>query len=183
MHQAFKFLLTSVALGAFITGLLPTSVSGQESETTVETRAFGGVKEANVFAPKYKERIQTYSEQIEMGSTKGWLTPAEVDQFSKRLDEMRKMESDAASKGWTRADIDAVEKVFQKFNIDLTAAANKAPAESETTTPAAKPPVSSASEKATSTADGGAAVSSSNKKSTSKVKKSPSKATPKKSAK
>lgn len=100
------------------------------SETTVETRGVG-FKGANVFNPKYKERIGTYTEQIQMGLTKGWLTSEEGEHFSKRLEDMKKQEAAAAAKGWVKADVDAIDKVFTQFNIDLTKAANK-PAPSAT---------------------------------------------------
>ena len=183
MNRTVKFLAVSATFGAVFCGLLPLSVSGQETTTTVETRGFGGVKEANVFAPKYKERIQTYSEQISMGSTKGWLTPAEVEQFTARLNEMRKMEADAAAKGWVKSDIDAVEKVFQKFNIDLTAAANKPAASAKPeTAPAETSPEAKPAAQPVSTKSSGATSASSKKKSSSgsKAGKSSTKAPAKK---
>lgn len=98
--------------------------SSFSSETTIETRGVG-FKGANVFNPKYKERIGTYAEQIEMGQNKGWLTPAEVTEFKSRLEGMKQQEAAAAAKGWVKSDIDAIDKVFTQFNIDLTKATNK----------------------------------------------------------
>lgn len=123
----FRFLVASLGvtacalsfhLSAFAQG------STVSSETTIQTRGVG-FKGANVFNPKYKERIGTYAEQIEMGQNKGWLTPSEVTEFKSRLEGMKQQEAAAAAKGWVKTDIDAIDKVFTQFNIDLTKAANK----------------------------------------------------------
>jgi hypothetical protein len=139
MNRFGNLLLASFGLAACISALNQTGAIAQSgtvsSETTVETRGVG-FKGANVFNPKYKERIGTYAEQIEMGSTKGWLTAAEVEQFKTRLEGMKQQEAAAAAKGWVKADVDAIDKVFTQFNIDLTKAANK-PAKAAPATPAA----------------------------------------------
>lgn len=125
--KRFRFLVASLGvtacalsfhLSAFAQG------STVSSETTIQTRGVG-FKGANVFNPKYKERIGTYAEQIEMGQNKGWLTPSEVTEFKSRLEGMKQQEAAAAAKGWVKTDIDAIDKVFTQFNIDLTKAANK----------------------------------------------------------
>ncbi len=113
----------------------PDPEGSSSSSTTVETSGVG-FKGANAYNPKYKQRIGTYSEQIEMGLNKGWLTAAEGAEFKRRLDEMKTMEAAAAANGWAKADVDKVEKVFTTFNIDLSNASNKKPA-STSTTPAA----------------------------------------------
>ncbi len=125
--KRFRFLVASLGMTAcalsFHVGAFAQS-STVSSETTVQTRGVG-FKGANVFNPKYKERIGTYAEQIEMGQNKGWLTPEEVSQFKSRLEGMKQQEAAAAAKGWVKSDIDAIDKVFTQFNIDLTKAANK----------------------------------------------------------
>lgn len=128
MNRFGKLLLASLGLAACGACFNQSDVLAQSStvssETTVETRGVG-FKGANVFNPKYKERIGTYTEQIQMGLTKGWLTSEEGEHFSKRLEDMKKQEAAAAAKGWVKADVDAIDKVFTQFNIDLTKAANK----------------------------------------------------------
>lgn len=141
MRYDGKIVLTflSLALCVNIATSIPISAQGTVStETTIETRGVG-FKGANVFNPKYKERIGTYTEQIEMGRTKGWLTAQEVEQFSARLEGMKKAEADAAASGWIKADVDAIDKLFTQFNMDLHKASNK-PAPAATTTPAASAP-------------------------------------------
>ena len=135
MSQFNKILVATLGfvVGVNIVGQGVASAQSSSSETTIETRGVG-FKGANVFNPKYKERIGTYEEQIQMGTTKGWLTPAEVEHFKTRLEGMKKQEADAAAKGWVKADVDAIDKVFTQFNIDLTKAANKPPASAKTTT-------------------------------------------------
>lgn len=145
MSQFSKTLVTTLGLVVSVNIAASLSVSAQSSsssssETTV-TRGVG-FKGANVFNPKYKERIGTYEEQIQMGITKGWLTAAEAEHFTSRLEGMRQQEAAAAAKGWVKADVDAIDKVFTGFNIDLTKAANKpagAASSTTSTTTTAKP--------------------------------------------
>ncbi len=126
MSHLSKTLVATLGLVVGITIAAPLCASAQSSssETTVETRGVG-FKGANVFNPKYKERIGTYQEQLQMGLTKGWLTQAEVDAFQTRLDGMKKQEADYAAKGWVKADVDVIDKVFTQFNMDLHKASNK----------------------------------------------------------
>ncbi len=151
MNKQANRVLTSIG---FVLCLTVVSVPAFAQEgttsttTTVETRGVG-FKGANVFNPKYKERIATYKEQIQMGSTKGWLTAADVETFTKRLNELTELEAAVAAKGWQKADVDDIDKQFTKFNMDFSNAGNKstppaAPAASaadgpEDSPPAAKP--------------------------------------------
>lgn len=142
MSQFSKILVATLGLVVSANIVAPLCVTAQSSssETTIETRGVG-FKGANVFNPKYKERIGTYEEQIQMGITKGWLTAEEAEQFKTRLEGMKQQEAAAASKGWVKPDVDAIDKVFTQFNIDLTKAANKPPVSStaSSTTKTAKP--------------------------------------------
>lgn len=145
MSRISKMLAATLGLLVSTNLLAPLCASAQSSssEVTVETRGVG-FKNANVFNPKYKERIGTYEEQIQMGITKGWLTAAEAEQFKTRLEGMKKQEADFAAKGWVKADVDVIDKVFTQFNMDLHKASNKpaasaASSSSSSSTTTAKP--------------------------------------------
>lgn len=121
-------LLGTLFVGSLGLACLADDSNSSGSSSTYYRRGYGGVKDSNVFSPKYKERIATYTDQIEMGATKGWLTPAEVESFKKRLEGLKELEASAAAKGWVKADVDEVDKQFTKFNMDFSAAGNKQPA-------------------------------------------------------
>lgn len=121
-------LLGTLLVGSLGLACLADDSNSSGSSSTYYRRGYGGVKDSNVFSPKYKERIATYTDQIEMGATKGWLTPAEVESFKKRLEGLKELEASAAAKGWVKADVDEVDKQFTKFNMDFSAAGNKQPA-------------------------------------------------------
>jgi len=128
MSQFSKTLVATLGLVVSVNIAAPLCASAQSSSSSETTVTRGvGFKGANVFNPKYKERIGTYEEQIQMGITKGWLTAAEVEHFKTRLEGMRQQEAAAAAKGWVKADVDAIDKVFTGFNIDLTKAATSLP--------------------------------------------------------
>lgn len=158
---------------------VPDGEGSSSSSTTVETRGVG-FKGANVYNPKYKERIGTYGEQIEMGLNKGWLTAAEGSEFKRRLEEMKTMEAAGAANGWPKDDVDKVEKVFTTFNIDLSNASNKKSAPSN-------PPPAATNAKPVDTVAGGeptTTVKSTSSKTTTKKKPiAKSKAKPKSKAK
>ncbi len=149
MNKQANRVLASIGFVLCLT-VVPAPAFAQEgttsTTTTVETRGVG-FKGANVFNPKYKERIATYKEQIQMGANKGWLTPADVETFTKRLNELTELEAAVAAKGWQKADVDDIDKQFTKFNMDFSNAGNKStppPAastavDSEDSPPAAKP--------------------------------------------
>lgn len=177
MNRFGKLLLASIGVTACVGSFNQIAFaqgSTVSSETTVETRGVG-FKGANVFNPKYKERIGTYAEQIEMGQNKGWLTPAEVTEFKTRLEAMKQQEAAAAAKGWVKADIDAIDKVFTQYNIDLTKAANKPAAAGRPIAQATEKTESTEStEKTDDTTASGATKTETTKKTTKKtVKKKP----------
>jgi hypothetical protein len=126
----------------------PTTGQAGSSETIIERKGVMGVKGSNVFRPKYRERLKTYAEQIEMGTTKGWLTAEEGERFKKELARLDSLEVEASKHGWPKAEVDNVERAFTQFNIDLHKASNKPanPTPARTAAPArqaernAKPP-------------------------------------------
>jgi hypothetical protein len=111
--------LASVLLfGAFTASAANAQVSGgasSSSSTTTEATIKG-------YAFKYKEKFDTYSQQIEMGISKGWLTSAQAETFKTRLNELRSVESAASHNGYPDADIAKLDKMTTKFNADLSSA-------------------------------------------------------------
>jgi hypothetical protein len=118
--------LTSVLLfGAFTAVAANAQMTGgasSSSSTTTEATIKG-------YAFKYKEKFDTYSQQIEMGISKGWLTSAQAETFKTRLNELRSVESAASHNNYPDADIAKLDKMTTKFNADLSSASTtKAPA-------------------------------------------------------
>jgi hypothetical protein len=83
-----------------------------------------GAKGANVFAPKYRDRINTYSEQINLGISKGWLSPESAEHFKSELSRLSALESEATAHQYAQPYLDNVEKEFTQYNIDFTKATN-----------------------------------------------------------
>lgn len=103
----------------------PTASQAGSSEVTLERKGVMGVRSSNVFRPKYRERLRTYAEQIEMGTSRGWLTAEEGERFKKELARLDSLEAEAGKHGWPKAELDNVERAFTQFNIDLHTASNK----------------------------------------------------------
>ncbi|HEY9869301.1 MAG TPA: hypothetical protein V6D08_09055 [Candidatus Obscuribacterales bacterium] len=103
----------------------PTAGQVGSSEVTFERKGVMGVRGSNVFRPKYRERLKTYAEQIELGTSKGWLTTEEGERFKKELARLDSLEAEASKHGWPKAELDDVERAFTQFNIDLHKASNK----------------------------------------------------------
>lgn len=114
------------------------SGTSSSSSQTVETKGVMGIKNANKFAFKYKERLATYAEQIEMGLNKGWLTAEEVQAFKSELARLVELEKTARQKEFPQDLLNDLERQVSKFNIDLTKAANK-PAKSSSQASTAQP--------------------------------------------
>lgn len=120
-------------------------------EFTIEQSGVMGVRSANVFRPKYRERLKTYSEQIEMGVAKGWLTSEEGQHFKKEHARLDALEAEVSSHGFPKAELDNLERQFTQFNIDLHKASNKPASAAATGAPTqaaagqAKPTVASPS--------------------------------------
>jgi len=77
---------------------------------------------------KYKERLNTYAEQIQMALSKGALTKEDTDRLTERLNQLRQLEQSVSAKNYPREDLDNMDKQFTSFNQDFTATANKAAA-------------------------------------------------------
>lgn len=123
-------ILSSLLLSALLAGSIAVSVSAQIGGSSSSSSSSSTTTEATVkgYAFKYKQRFDTYSEQIEMGVTKGWLTAAQAETFKTRLAELRSVESAAGHAGYPDADIAKLDKLTTKFNEDLSSASSKPPA-------------------------------------------------------
>ncbi|MBY0549405.1 MAG: hypothetical protein K2W95_19170 [Candidatus Obscuribacterales bacterium] len=116
------------------------SSSSTSSTEVVEQSGMAGFRHSNKFVPKYKERIQTYRMQIEMGISKGWLSHEDSEKFSKELGRLAALEATVAEKNYSnKADIDDLDKQFTKFNMEFTNAAQKKPAPATTAAPVVTP--------------------------------------------
>lgn len=84
-----------------------------------------GFRTANKFAPHFKDRLNTYAEQMEMARTKGWLNAAQLSTFQSELDRLNALEASVAAKGFVKPDVDDLDKQITKFNADFTTASGK----------------------------------------------------------
>lgn len=112
------------------TGSGENSNSGSSSSTSstevIEQSGVAGFKRSNKFAPKYKERIQNYRMQIEMGISKGWLSHEDGEKFSKQLGRLAALEATVAESNYSsKPEIDDLDKQFTKFNMEFTNAGQK----------------------------------------------------------
>ncbi len=132
-------ILSALLLAALFGGLSAGNVGAQIGGSTSSSSSSSTTTEATVkgYAFKYKQRFDTYSEQIEMGVTKGWLTAAQAETFKTRLAELRSVESAAGHAGYPDADIAKLDKQTTKFNEDLSSASSKTPATTSSATDAA----------------------------------------------
>lgn len=136
----------------------PSASGSSSSSSEVHQSGVMGIRQSNKFAPKYKERIETYKNQIELGLTKGWLSKENAEKFSVELKRLSELEASVAAKGYVKADVDDIDKQLTKFNMDFTNAGQQkaAPAvkPTETSSSPAKPTEpASANSKAPATAD------------------------------
>lgn len=97
------------------------SSSSSSSATTV-TRGVG-FKNANKVEFKYKERIKNFEEQLVMGKKKGWLTNQEILEFRERLNVLIDLEKTVSGKGYPKAELDKMEKMFTLYNEQFHKAA------------------------------------------------------------
>ena len=104
------------------------TANADDSETVIEQRGVMGVRDANVFAPKYKERLKTYTEQIQMGLTKGWLNQQQADHFTGELERLRKLDADSAAQNYAEPGLSSLDKEFTKFNEEFSSTASAKPA-------------------------------------------------------
>lgn len=130
-----KLLLGTSVVSALSALVLSTAalLPAAADETTYSSSGVG-FKGANKFAPKYKERIRTYKDQIQMGLTKGWLTQAQADQFSAELVRLGELDAKCEKEGYVQPGVDDLDKQFTKFNMDFSRAGSTPPPAAATTT-------------------------------------------------
>lgn len=97
---------------------------GAQSETFAQSGVMG-IRSANKFVFKYKERFNTYDDQLQMGLSKGWLTEDEANRFKNELSRLRALELAIEKKGYPKEDVGSLDKQVTQFNVDFTRAANK----------------------------------------------------------
>jgi hypothetical protein len=127
--------LALLSLMSFIT--VAPAFSDEVTESHSSSSSTVGVTEKKGYAFKYSERLKNWSEQIDMGVSKGWLTADEAQKFRKRLDGLKALNDSVSAKGYPKADLDDEEKQFTQYNIDLSNAASKP---KTSAAPAAKKP-------------------------------------------
>lgn len=110
--------------GASPSSQSPSSASPPESssETAIERRGVMGVQGANVFVPKFKERLKNLGEQIELGVSKGWLNAEQVDQFKKERERVAAFEAEVSQKGYPKPEVAELEKQVTALNQNLSQA-------------------------------------------------------------
>src|SRR5271170_3672772 len=94
-------------------------------EVITDVRSDGGVTVIKLFAPKYRERLSNLKDQIDLGVSKGWLTPDQADQFRKEHERISALEADVRSKGYQKADVANLEQQVTALNGSLSAALTK----------------------------------------------------------
>lgn len=99
----------------------PAPESGSSSSSSYYFRGHG-VKDSNVYAPKYKQRLQNWREQLAMGLEKGFLKPEDGARFNLVLDHLTTLEAEVAGKNYPKPELDAMEQEFNAFNVDFTRA-------------------------------------------------------------
>jgi hypothetical protein len=85
------------------------------------------VVERKGYAFKYGQRLKDWSEQIDTGLAKGWLSPPDAQKFRDRIASLRALNDSVNAKGYPKADLDDMEKQFTQFNIDLSHASEPKP--------------------------------------------------------
>ncbi len=145
-------ILSSLLLAAILGGLSAGNVFAQIGGSSSSSSSSSTTTEATIkgYAFKYKQRFDTYSEQIEMGVTKGWLTAAQAETFKTRLAELLSVESAASHGGYPDADIAKLDKLTTKFNEDLSSASSK-PAATTNSGATTKPTTAKTTTKKTTT--------------------------------
>ncbi len=141
---------------AVFNAVLPTLAQGSSSssESSSYRRGYGSTN-SNVFVPKYRERLQAWTEQIGTGRDRGWLTPAEVDRFTGEHARLAALNINMEAQNYPKAETDSMEHQFNSFNVLLSQAMSKpiptvappaiVPANISPVAPVATPPVKKAS--------------------------------------
>lgn len=117
----FSSALLSVS---FLSICIQSVFAQSSSEETTITRGVG-FKQTNKFEFKYKERIKTYENQIEMGLKRGWLSAEDAKTFSERLAKLKEMEASVSANGYAKPELDNLELEITKFNREFSDAGQK----------------------------------------------------------
>lgn len=97
-----------------------TSNKSSSSSEVIEQSGVMGFRNSNKFVPKYKERIETYKGQIELGTKNGWLSAENAEKFKAELARLTELEAAVAAKNYVKPDIDDLDKQFTKFNMEFS---------------------------------------------------------------
>jgi hypothetical protein len=128
----------------------PVTGGGSSSSSSSSSEYFRGygVKGANVFAAKYKERLRNWREQIELGLSRGFLQPSDAEKYKAWLDQLTAQDTELSAKGYPKAETDDMEQKFNAFNVDFTNAMQPKATPAAKPTPAAVTPPSTVPPKA-----------------------------------
>lgn len=128
-HLMRLVLKLSIALFAFVFGANGIAALAQSSSSSSESyyRGYGGTN-ANVFAPQYKKRLETWTEQIAIGQRNGWLNPEQVKTFTDEHARLTALEAAVSARGYLKEELDAMEKEFTAYNGLLTRTMSTKPA-------------------------------------------------------
>jgi hypothetical protein len=121
---------------------VPASDGATTTTTSSESSSYSrgvGFKGANVFAPKYKQRLKNWREQIELGTQKGFLKPEDAERFNNVLNRLTQLEADLAAKNYPKEETDSMEQDFNAFNVDISQAMQPKPVPAPIATPVVAP--------------------------------------------
>ncbi len=94
----------------------------KEESSSSELHRIGGSALAQ---PKYKKRIADLGDQIQLNSSKGFISKEETETFLARQSKLIAMEEEARKKGFEKADADELERSITLLNADLFTASHK----------------------------------------------------------
>lgn len=90
-------------------------VTGTQSEPD-------GSTVVKVFAPKFRQRLTNLKDQINLGSSKGWLSSEQIASFNQRHDQVSAFEESVRQKGYQKDDVDKLEQQVTALNDALSQA-------------------------------------------------------------
>lgn len=156
MRTKMAFCLGLVLASATVSLTLPARADKIVSESSSSSSTTEAVVDKKGYAFKYGERLKNWSETIEKGVAKGWLTSDEAATFKSRWDQLKTLNDSVSAKGYPKAELDDMEKQFTKFNADLSTASSKpktagGAASTTTTTTKTKPAVTKSATNKTTT--------------------------------
>jgi len=142
----FNFVaITFVLLASALVTTTPEALAQSTSSEVTEVTRGVGFRQTNKFEFKYKERIKTYEDQIQMGLKRGWLSSEDAEIFTSRLAKLKEMEASVSANNYPKPALDNLEQEITKFNKEFSDAGQKQKS-TPVTTPAAvestKAPVS-----------------------------------------